>query len=88
MRGKMKDFELLEFKYNEHVNNISTELSYVVNQNEISKHNMSKAKWEECYKNNAMHHSALLALEKDFFEAAECDYNNYIEWLIDGNKTR
>jgi len=84
----MTEIEKMQFKYNEHVNNISTELDYVMKQNNFSKHNISKAKWEECYKNNTQFHSVLLELDNEFFKASECDFNKYIEWLINGNKTR
>lgn len=83
----MKKIELLKFKYNEHVNNMSSSLADIINQNHFSNHNISKAKWESYYKDNN-NHSALLAVDKDYLLATECDYKNYINWLINGNKTR
>ena len=84
----MKEFEILQFKYNQHVNNISTPAAFDVNKKPFVKHNISKAKWAEEYKNNTRLSSALLALDKESFFAVECDYKNYIDWLVDGNKTR
>lgn len=81
----MKELEILQFKYNQHVNNYYKHLTSFRNKYKLPKHNMNKEKIAKEYRNGAKLFEFFI--KKDEWLALENDYNNYLKWLVDGNKT-
>lgn len=80
----MDNFEKMQFKYNEDVNNHNKSIKVIKHKINLLKHSISKEEYIAMYENLDSQIYAILQKISNEFMFSDFDFSNYINWIRNG----